>query len=891
MSINAINEINRVIGYSPSSIVYDNNFKRFKTAKALDGAYIASEWTYNNKQYNTVTYCDYHGDQVWHTHKSWLDDDFKTFSKEQFKEFKLIIEGKEKETKKQIYETYKEASQKVQEFYNKATPAQSSHLYLERKQIQEIVNYDKELKQHGHDLIIPLKDFKNQLWSYQTIALDGSKRYKSEAKKKECFHLIGNISNDTKIVFIGEGYATMASVYLATQKPCFITFDTSNLKLLVPEITEYVRSIAPNCLVIITADDDRFNDNGNAGINAASKACKNLIGVFYIKPSWVPNYKELTEKKATDYNDLHCISGINHVKQQLNENNLIEIAKSRYYIDRYRTISIYKDQSEDYPLGYSITDAVNVCSFSMSIDYQGRKENDRSALLYRFATLRSQQTEKNFIEFKAGSVFKSSTEFQCWLRDRGNGFNTMNGFNHNYFFNTLDYQLCPELSILERFGKQEDDSFLFKNILINPSKRVIQLNDKKYFPVKFDKNGRELGLKLDDSYIKNCPSLSINESLDDSKQILQKLIKQLIRTYSSVKPLIALGYSISALFMDSLENRQFPILNLYGEPQSGKSNLIKILEYIHGFDPNNNLHSGVIADSTIPQIEKSLTRSNNLITAIKEVKQDKMEMIQKIVQSAFDGELRQKSTRDKVTGDWTSEMRRTQTAIVIDSNHTFTMESVVERIIPVHFKAADFSASKAQEINKLNSKLSSIIYHILISIDDLTFQNNYNTAKSNILKINPLLNSRTIEGISIIFAGINTLLDFYELKNDFTEDMQKLQDYLFSEYLDSHSENKSSTKPDAMFFEWIIDVYLQELTVKENNLKDALKTPFKIDDEEIILSTKLVNKALHEFHRINSKLFSLQDLKKAVKDSDIPISKKTVRILDNTYHSLILLKN
>jgi hypothetical protein len=68
----------------------------------------------------------------------------------------------------------------------------------------------------------------------------------------------------------------------------------------------------------------------------------------------------------------------------------------------------------------------------------------------------------------------------------------------------------------------------------------------------------------------------IDESKENAKRLLVNLLKQLVKSYNGIKPLIGIGYSISALFMDSLDHRQFPILNLFGEPQSGKSNLIKI---------------------------------------------------------------------------------------------------------------------------------------------------------------------------------------------------------------------------------------------------------------------------------------------------------------------------
>jgi hypothetical protein len=69
--------------------------------------------------------------------------------------------------------------------------------------------------------------------------------------------------------------------------------------------------------------------------------------------------------------------------------------------------------------------------------------------------------------------------------------------------------------------------------------------------------------------------------------------------------------------------------------------------------------------------------------------------------------------------------------------------------------------------------------------------------------------------------------------------------------------------------------------IKENNLKDELKTPYQIKEKEIVLSVKLINKAIHEFHKLNSKLFSLQDLKKSIKNSEIPTGQRTARVFND----------
>ena len=123
--------------------------------------------------------------------------------------------------------------------------------YLEKKQVDGFgVRYNKEF------LIIPIRDITGKLWSLQWIEPDGKKQFLKGGKKKGCFHQIGVLENG-KPIYITEGYATGASVHMATLTPVVIAFDAGNLDPVIEEL----KKAYPNSPLIIAGDDDVWKDH------------------------------------------------------------------------------------------------------------------------------------------------------------------------------------------------------------------------------------------------------------------------------------------------------------------------------------------------------------------------------------------------------------------------------------------------------------------------------------------------------------------------------------------------------------------------------------------------------------------------------------------------------
>jgi putative DNA primase/helicase len=156
-----------------------------------------------------------------------------------------------------------------------ANPADPKHPYLARKKIAA-----HDLRQQGETLLVPMYDDDGRLWNLQRIKPDGEKRFLFGARVDGLFTIIGDFAGATEAV-IGEGYATMASVYKASRLPCIVAFNTANLG----KVARIWADRRPDLSFIIFADDDEATaqknlaERGvykNPGIEAAEAAAAEI---------------------------------------------------------------------------------------------------------------------------------------------------------------------------------------------------------------------------------------------------------------------------------------------------------------------------------------------------------------------------------------------------------------------------------------------------------------------------------------------------------------------------------------------------------------------------------------------------------------------------------------
>lgn len=122
------------------------------------------------------------------------------------------------------------------------------HAYLDRKQVGAFgVRVDRD------SLVIPIQDADGKLWSLQDIPAGSNKGklYVKNGRKTGCFHVIGDLASASAVCF-AEGYATAASVHMATGLPVVVVFDSGN-------ISPAMGALAPALVgkeKIICGDDD-----------------------------------------------------------------------------------------------------------------------------------------------------------------------------------------------------------------------------------------------------------------------------------------------------------------------------------------------------------------------------------------------------------------------------------------------------------------------------------------------------------------------------------------------------------------------------------------------------------------------------------------------------------
>lgn len=125
--------------------------------------------------------------------------------------------------------------------------------------------------------LVPFVDAEGVLWSFQSIAANGTKLFPKYARKKGCMHCIGSV-DDADVIAVAEGYSTAASVYLASEWPTVMTIDVGNMAVVVRGLCERY----PKAKIIIAGDDDPTS-KGNPGRTKATELA-NELGLVVVFP-------------------------------------------------------------------------------------------------------------------------------------------------------------------------------------------------------------------------------------------------------------------------------------------------------------------------------------------------------------------------------------------------------------------------------------------------------------------------------------------------------------------------------------------------------------------------------------------------------------------------------
>jgi putative DNA primase/helicase len=173
----------------------------------------------------------------------------KSLAGKEHDEFQSHMESVKLERDKALAETHRKARERAAWIWDHAKEA-NSHPYLEAKDI-----HSHGLKIHKGALIVPIRSEVGELASLQFIPPNGaSKRFLKDGETAGGFYILGGISDR---IFIGEGYATMASCFEATGVGCVVAFNASNLL----SVAKAIRKRHPNGEIILRAGQDETFEN------------------------------------------------------------------------------------------------------------------------------------------------------------------------------------------------------------------------------------------------------------------------------------------------------------------------------------------------------------------------------------------------------------------------------------------------------------------------------------------------------------------------------------------------------------------------------------------------------------------------------------------------------
>lgn len=161
-------------------------------------------------------------------------------------------------------------------------------------------------------IVIPLVNIAGELKNLQIIFTNGEKkRFLTNGPKTGLFHLIGKITPDVPILFC-EGYATGASLHMATGWPVVVCFDAGN----VPSVCEL---FLHHTNIKICAGDNDWETaldpkKKNMGLVKAQEGALACGGAWCIT-EFAGVVHDATG--LSDFNDLHVAAGLDAVRVQL----------------------------------------------------------------------------------------------------------------------------------------------------------------------------------------------------------------------------------------------------------------------------------------------------------------------------------------------------------------------------------------------------------------------------------------------------------------------------------------------------------------------------------------------------------------------------------------------
>ncbi len=263
---------------------------------------------------------------------TWSAKGSKPLTAEERAAFKEKMESDRRRRAEEEAAMHAMAAERANAIWNGAAEASDVHPYLKRKGVAPFgLRVGDWVREYGTDpntgqvrearvsnaLLVPIRNQRKQIVSLQAIfpdeknALKRDKDFLPGGEKRGCWFAIGKPAAGASpvVVVICEGYATGASVHMATGLAVVVAFDAGNLL----PVAETVRRLMPAAVILFAADNDVWTKApiDNPGVTRAREAAERVGGLVA-----VPEFAA-AEGKPTDFNDLLVREGDAAVKAQV----------------------------------------------------------------------------------------------------------------------------------------------------------------------------------------------------------------------------------------------------------------------------------------------------------------------------------------------------------------------------------------------------------------------------------------------------------------------------------------------------------------------------------------------------------------------------------------------
>ncbi|MFZ3229844.1 MAG: phage/plasmid primase, P4 family [Pseudobdellovibrio sp.] len=299
-------ELRREMGsnnFHPKEMVPDGKIHRFDRGGAKNAWYVCHcSLTRSGKEFAVIVYGDW---------KEGLSHKYKVgqnFSDDEKIEIRRFCSLKFAEAENELKNVNIESIAKAKKLWGQSF-LEGEHPYLSKKKIDNLFGARLHSGSEGYALVLAMRNTRGELTGVQKIFED-KKRFLSGQKNTGNFVSIPDKFNlqEVREIFVVEGFATGASIHMATKKPVICAISAGNLTAVCWEI----KKTNPQIKIIIAGDDDR-RTSGNPGKTNALRAAEE-VGATVVFPKL-----EGLDDKFSDFNDTHCFLGLENLREQLKE--------------------------------------------------------------------------------------------------------------------------------------------------------------------------------------------------------------------------------------------------------------------------------------------------------------------------------------------------------------------------------------------------------------------------------------------------------------------------------------------------------------------------------------------------------------------------------------------